>query len=155
MPSALELIHIITPSVLSLPVLGLLPTPRVSAPDLPGVRAVTVKTVTPRRGFILLTLLLLAATCAFEAVVLIVDIVTARYRQPPQHGAPHTLDAWFVASSVAHSLGGLCVYAAAALLAEWRTRWGDRNLVLLALLGFGLEVPNLVLSIIYEVHTGE
>ncbi|RSH84236.1 uncharacterized protein EHS24_005748 [Apiotrichum porosum] len=164
MPTALELIHIITPSVLALPVLALLPSPAPSPPALPGVRAVTVKTVTPRRGFILLTLVLLAATCAIEAVILIIEILTAKLRSSPDDdlhfldfysSSSHGLSAWFVAASAVHSFGGLCIYSGAAILSEWRTRWGDKNLVLLAVLAFGLEVPNLVLSVVREVHAAD
>lgn len=148
MPTALELIHLITPAVLSLPVLSLLPAPRAAPPEPEGIRAVTIKTVTPRRGWILLVLLALAATSAAEAVVLSADLLTANAR-----GVSHS--SWYIYTSAAHAIGGLTIYFLTAIVAEWRTRWGDKAIVLLALLAFGLEVPNLVLSVIAEVHSGE
>jgi ATP-binding cassette subfamily B (MDR/TAP) protein 6 len=149
MPPALEILQVITPSILSLPLLSLALPSRAAPAELPGIRAITVKTVTPRRGFILLTLVLLAATCAAEALILISDILTARYRDPSNR---HSHSAWYVAAGAAHSIGGLCVYSLAAIFAEYRLRWGDKSLVLLALAAFGLEVPNLVLAVIREVH---
>ncbi|KAL1409516.1 ATP-binding cassette-type vacuolar membrane transporter Hmt1 [Vanrija albida] len=146
MPTALQLIHIITPAVLALPVLSLIPAPAAPPPEPDGIRAVTIKTVTPRRGWILLVLLALAATSAAEAAVLTADLLTANAR-----GVSHS--DWYIYSSAAHALGGLTVYFLAAIIAEWRTRWGDKAIVLLALLAFGLEVPNLVLSVIQEVHS--
>jgi len=153
MPTALELIQVITPSVLSLPVLALALPPAGAPAELPGIRAITVKTVTPRRGFILLCLVLLAATCAAETLVLIADVLSARYRDP--EGGRHSHSAWFVAASAAHALGGLCIYSLAAIFAEFRLRWGDKMLVLLSVVAWGLEVPYLVLSVIREVHVGE
>lgn len=90
----------------------------------------------------------LASTSAMEAAVLIADLITAHRR-----GVAHSQ--WFVLTRVAHSLGGLCVWFLAAIFAEWRTRWGDRALILLAFLAFGLEIPNLVLTVIQEVHARE
>jgi ATP-binding cassette subfamily B (MDR/TAP) protein 6 len=152
MPTALQLIEVITPSVLSLFTALLAAPPRPAPPELPGIRAITVRTVMPRRRWILLALVVLAATCASEAVLLIVDLITARYRDPAEQ---HGRSPWFVAAGGAHALGGLAVYSLAAIFAEYRLRWGDKTLVALALTAWGLEVPYLVLSVIREVHAGE
>lgn len=146
MPPALELLYVVAPCVLSLPVLALA-LPAASAPvDLPGIRAVTVKTVTPRRGFIILTLATLALTYALEVVILIADLICLK---------PHEHTRWYINAAATHALAGFSVYALAAIFAEWRMRWGSKWLVLLALIGFGFDVPTLVLQVIREVHAGE
>lgn len=151
MPTALELLYVIAPCVLSLPVLALAFPPASPPSDIPGIRAVTVKTVTPRRTFIILTLCALAVTHTLEAALLIVDLVFTPLRDKPGHS--HST--WFITSAAVHALGGLCCYALAAILAEWRMRWGSRALVLLALVAFGFEVPTLVLSVLREMHSRE
>lgn len=149
MPSALEIIQALTPLVLGLGDVLLALPGRPVPREIPGIRAVTIKTVTPRRGLTILALVILAATSAAETLLLVMDIVTAQYR------APHAHSWTWVATSALHGLGGFVVWGLAAILAEYRTRWGDKSLVLLALTAFGLDVPYLILTIIREVHSGE
>lgn len=150
MPTALEILHVITPCITLLPALALSFPPRAADPPPEGVRAITVKTVTPRRSLILTILCFLATTYFAEGVVLTLDVLTAPYRD---HPAKHSN--WWFASTAWFVTGGLCSYALAATCAEWRMRWGSRWIVLLALLGFGLEVPNLVLSVKREIGIRE
>ncbi|BEJ13293.1 hypothetical protein CspHIS471_0304670 [Cutaneotrichosporon sp. HIS471] len=144
MPPALELLYTIAPCVLALPVLALA-LPAAPAPaEIPGIRAVTIKTITPRRTFITLTLGAIALTYALGATLLVVDLILKH-----EHGA------WFIGAAAGHVLGGFADYSLTAILAEWRGRWGSRWLVLLALLGFGFDVPILVLQVIREIHAGD
>lgn len=150
MPHALEILHVVTPCVTLLPAIALAFPPRAPPAPPDGVRAITVKTVTPRRSLILTVLCFLAVTFFAEGVVLTLDLLTAPYRP---HAGQHAR--WWVLSSAWWVVGGLSSYALAALCAEWRMRWGDAWLVLLALLGFALEVPNLVLSVRREIGIRE
>ncbi|KAL7419651.1 ATP-binding cassette-type vacuolar membrane transporter Hmt1 [Cryptotrichosporon argae] len=144
-PSILALLHLATPVLLVLPVLSLLPAPAPASPELPGIRPITIRTVTPRRGLVLLVLVLLAATYALDGLATIVDVATARAR-----GAhPARLN---VVAQVVLALGGVAVYGGAAVLAEWRTRWGDKALVVLAALALAAEVPTFVYTVLVEVH---
>lgn len=149
MPPALCILQIITPAITLLPTLPLC-RPIPEAQSLPGIRAVTIKTVTPRRSFILTTLVALALTHALECADLILDLLATSFRKQP-----HSHSTWVLVAAAVHGLGGVAVYSLTGIFAEWRTRWGDKNLVVLALLAFGLEVPILVLTIVDEVHSCE
>lgn len=150
MPNALEILHVVTPCVTLLPAIALAFPPSVPPAAPEGVRAITVKTVTPRRSLILTVLCFIAVTFFAEGVVLILDLLTSPYRP---HAGEHAR--WWVLSSAWWVVGGLSSYALAALSAEWRLRWGDFWLVILAVLGFGLEIPNLVLSVRREISIRE
>lgn len=150
MPTALDILHVVTPCVTLLPAIALAFPPRAAPAPPDGVRAITVKAVTPRRSLILTVLCFLAVTYFADGVVLTLDLLTAPYRSHPAHHYH-----FWVAASAWAAVGGLCSYALAAVCAEWRMRWGSFWLVVLALVGFGLEIPNLVLSVRREIHIRE
>lgn len=152
MPNALEILHVVTPCVTMLPVIALA-LPSKTPPAQPeGVRAITIKTVTPRRSLVLFALVCLAVTYFAEGVVLTLDLLLAPYKGDKH---PQVHSEWFVYSSAWFVVGGLCTYSLAAIFSEWRMRWGDYWLVVLSLLAFGLEVPNLVLSVKREISIRE
>lgn len=150
MHHALEILHVVTPCVTLLPAIALAFPPATPPAAPEGVRAITVKTVAPRRSLILTVLCFIAVTFFAEGVVLILDLLTSPYRP---HAGEHAR--WWVLSSAWWVVGGLSSYALAALCSEWRLRWGSYWLIVLALLGFGLEVPNLVLSVRREISIRE
>lgn len=138
-------LRLATPLVLAAPVLRLLPPPVEPEAELPGIRPITIRIVTPRRTFILLTLTLLAISATLDAARLITEIATSSARERIMYGLP----LW---SEVVYAFGGLCVWALTAIFIEWRAKWGDRNLVILGVLGILLEVPNLVLAVLRQTH---
>lgn len=138
-------LRLATPLVLSVPVLRLIPAPPEPEAELPGIRPITVRIVTPRRSFILLTLTLLAITSILDAARLITEIATSQARDRIVYGLP----LW---SEVAYAFGGLSVWALTAIFIEWRAKWGDRGLISLGVLGLLLEIPNVVFAVLRQVH---
>jgi hypothetical protein len=143
-----DFLHLITPFLLLIPFLTLLPAPRAPDPELPGIRPITIRTVTPRRSFILLTLVLLTLTGVYDTVLLIVRLATASHR-----GAHY--DAARLAAWVVYALGALVIWGLTTIVVEWRARWGDKALVVMGTLGLVCEIPNLVFKVIMEVHASE
>ncbi|GFZ42756.1 Heavy metal tolerance protein [Saitozyma sp. JCM 24511] len=140
-----DYLHFITPFLLLIPFLTLLPAPRAADPELPGIRPITIRTVTPRRSFILLTLVLLTLTGVYDTILLIVQIATASHR-----GAHY--DAARLAAWVVYALGALVIWGLTTIVVEWRARWGDKALVVMGMLGLVCEIPNLVFKVIMEIH---
>jgi hypothetical protein len=152
MSATITYLHLVATPILFLPVLSLVTPPNEPIPAPPGIRPVTIRRVTPRRGFILTFLILLAITSFLDGVLLIADLLTASSRDGSTYLFQEELG---VASWVVYSVGGLVIWSMAAILAEYRTKWGDRGIVALATLGFCFEIPNLVLTIIAATHAGE
>ena len=152
MSAKLTYLHLVATPVLCLPLLSLLTPPPQPLPAPPGIRPVTIRRVTPRRGFILTFLILLAITSFLDGVLLIADLLTASSRDGMTYLFHGELG---VASWVVYSIGGLVIWSMAAILAEYRTKWGDRGMIALVTLGFCFEIPNLVLTIIAATHAGE
>jgi hypothetical protein len=139
-------LHIITPILLALPLVSLIPRPAAPLEELPGIRPITIQTITPRRSFILSCLSLLAFSSFLDGVVLVIDLLT-----PGEHQLRHTTP--LILLTAAYCIGGLCVWASAAIIAEWRAKWGDRGIVSMGTLGLVLEIPNLVLMVIRETRS--
>lgn len=152
MSSPLSYLHLVTPLLLLLPLLSLFRAPKAPIPEPEGIRPITVRRVTPRRGLILTTLILLAFTSFLDGVLLIVDLLSASSKDGELILVSGRLgvDSW-----VFYSLGGVVVWSMAAILAEYRAKWGDKALVVLATLGLMMEIPNLVLLAILVSHAGE
>lgn len=148
--SALTYLHLLTPFVLSLPVLTLLRPPPKPPTELPGIRPVTIRTVTPRRAFILTLLSLLAVTAFADTAILVADLLTANGRDHSGH-----LEGLGLASGLMYGVGGFLVWALAAIICEWRATWGEKGMVVLGMLGLACEIPNLVLLVLRELHTCE
>ncbi|WWC60172.1 uncharacterized protein I303_102737 [Kwoniella dejecticola CBS 10117] len=145
-------LHYLTPSILLIPlILVLLPKP---APieALPGIRPITVQKITPRRSLISTSLVLLSFTAFADIIIFTVDLLTANSRNDDV--IPDHLKGAQLASQIIYTLGGLVIYGSALSGVWWRDKWQGSGLVLLATLGFGLEVPNLVGLVIREIHTG-
>ena len=147
--SSLVYLRLLYPFLLALPLLTLLPSPSEPPPELPGIRPVTIRTVIPRRAFTLTILSLLALTSFADAAILVADLLTANGRD---HA--HLEGLAFTSGSV-YAIGGFLVWAVAAIVCEWRARWGDRGMLVLGTLGLVCEIPNLVLLTMKEVHTRE
>lgn len=149
MPDGLAIVSLVAPAVELLPILALaLPVHQPIA--LPGVRSITVKTVTPRRSYILSTLCALALSHALDTAALILDLVGTPFRSEP-----HSHTAKFITAVASYGIGGVVVFSLAAILSEWRAKWGDKSLVVLAVLALGFEVPVLVMTIMRQVHSGK
>ena len=148
----LPLIHIFTPLLLVFPVLTLFPKSKEPILDVPGLRPVTIRRVIPRRFLILTVLILLALTSFLDAVLLVVDLLTASSRdgQLVLAGNKLGVDAWVV-----YSVGGVIIWGLTAIIAEYRGRWGDKSIVVLATLAFVCEIPNLVYLAIAITHSGK
>lgn len=144
----LDHLHLATPILLVLPFLTLLPAPSEEQPELPGVRPITIRTVTPRRSFTLLTICLLAFTSVLDAALLVARIALA----PDGDAAPHGLP---LVAEAAYAFGELFIWGLTAIVIEWRARWGDQALLVMAVLGLICEIPNLVYLALKEVHSGE
>lgn len=147
--SPLPYIHIFTPLLLIIPVLTLLPKPKDSLPDVPGLRPITIRRVIPRRFLILTILIALAFTSFLDATLLVIDLLTSSARDGELYlvGNKLGLDAWVV-----YSVGGVIVWSLTAIIAEYRGRWGDKSIVVLATLAFVFEIPNLVHLAIAVAH---
>ena len=141
-------LHLLSPFLLSIPLLTLFPSPPQSQDELPGIRPITIRTVTPRRAFILTVLSSLAVTSFADAAVLVGDLLTAKGRGDIGH-----LEGLSLASEVVYAVGGFLIWALAAVVCEWRARWGDVGVSVLSILGLICEIPNLVLLVVREVHT--
>lgn len=138
----LTYLHLLTPPLLALPLLSLIPSPPNPPEELPGIRPITIRTVTPRRGLIITTLCLLAFTSFLDVAWLVVNLLTA---DGPSQMELHGLA---LASEFVYAVGGFLIWGIVAIVVEWRARWGDRGVVILAVLGFVLDVPNMVLSVL-------
>lgn len=141
----LTYLHLVCTPLLLLPFLTLVPAAKPPPPELPGIRPITVRRITPRRGFILTLLVLLALTSFLDGVLLVVDLLTA-----PSRGNQSYLFAGELAFSawVVYAVGGLVLWSLTALVVEYRAKWGDKGVVVLATWAFLFEVPNLVFSVI-------
>jgi hypothetical protein len=147
MLDALTNVHLWTNPILCLPLLQLARVPRAPIPEPAGVRPIKVLVITPRRGLILTVLISLAFAYFLDATILVVDLLTSPYREITWENIE--LTSWIV-----YSFGGFLVWSLAAILSEWRTKWGDGSLALLGALGFIGEVANLPLLIKRETHYG-
>ncbi|CAD6564887.1 MAG: hypothetical protein TREMPRED_000382, partial [Tremellales sp. Tagirdzhanova-0007] len=145
---ALIYLHLLTPFLLSIPLLTLLPPPPSLPDELPGIRPITIRIVKPRRAFILTGLSFLAVTSFADAAVLVGDLLTAKGRGDIGH-----LEGLSLVSALVYAVGGFLIWALAAVICEWRARWGDAGVSVLGMLGLLCEIPNLVLLVSREVHT--
>lgn len=150
MVSALTVLHLITNPILALPLVQLARPPSPPAEDeLPGIRPIKVRVITPRRGLILTLLTAVAFTSVLDAAILVVDLLSG----------PHHPIEWYedlkLVSWVVYTFGGFLVWALAAILAEWRTKWGDKAMAVMAAVGLVLEITNLPFLVIREIHTGQ
>ena len=134
MSDPLIYLHLVTPCLLATPLFFLLPQPPPTPEELPGVRPITIRTVTPRRAFILALLSLLAISSFADTTILVVDLLTANYRGEVDH-----LEGLSLASGLVYAVGGFLVWALAAILCEWRARWGDKGVLVLGSLGMVCE----------------
>ncbi|WVR03950.1 hypothetical protein IAU60_000949 [Kwoniella sp. DSM 27419] len=147
----LTYLHYLTPVILLLPlafVLRPLPPP---PPPLPGIRPITVKTVTPRRSLISTCLLVLTIASFGDIAILVADLLTARARHG-QDIPPHLVGG-ALGGEVIYSIGGLVIWGVTLSGAWWRDRWGGKSLAWLAVLALICEIPNLVGLVRIETHT--
>ena len=149
MPSSLTVLHLVTYPILLLPLIGLSRAPGESQDELPGIRPIKVRVITPRRGLVLTLLCALAFTSVLDASNFVVDLLS---------GPHHTVE-WYedidLVSWVVYTLGGFVVWSLAAILAEWRTKWGDKSVSAMGAFAFMFEIANLVLLVHREMYTGE
>lgn len=149
MPSSLTVLHLVTYPVLLIPLLALSRAPGHSSDELPGIRPIKVRVITPRRGLVLTLLCALAFTSVLDATILVVDLLS---------GPQHTIE-WYedidLVSWVVYTFGGFVVWSLAAILAEWRTKWGDKSVSAMGAFAFVFEVANLALLVLREIHTSE
>lgn len=139
--------HLLTPILLTVPLLTLLAQPAPTPDELPGIRPITIRTVTPRRAFILALLYLLAVTSFADAAILVADLLTANGRDYAH------LMGLSLASGFVYAVGGFLVWSLAAIVCEWRAKWGDKGVLALGTFGLLCEIPNLVLLVRMEIHT--
>lgn len=149
MVSSLTVLHLVTNPVLLLPLISLGRPPRTAREELPGIRPIKVQVITPRRGLILTILCALAFTSVLDTAIFVVDLLSGPYRAIEWY-EDTTLVSWVV-----YTFGGFLVWSLAAILAEWRTKWGDSSLAVMGALGFVLEVANLPLLVMRETHSRE
>lgn len=148
MASGLEILHIVAPFILLLPLLHLTSAPKTPSAELPGIRAIKIRIITPRRGLILTLICLLAFTSVLDASIFAADVLISPHQDVPRS----QLD---IVSAIIYALGGFVIWGLTAIVVEWRTKWGDGSLALLAFLAFGLEVANLPMLAVREVHSGK
>ncbi|ORX36321.1 hypothetical protein BD324DRAFT_488296 [Kockovaella imperatae] len=144
----LSIVHLVAPLILLVPLLTLLPPnpPRLDQPE--GVRPITIQRVIPRRGWIISLLVALAATAVLDAAVTVaIFILASKYDQESETRGLE-LVSWLI-----YPIGGLVVWALAAVVSEWRGRWHDRGVIILAVSGFILEIPNFELLVNRVIHT--
>jgi hypothetical protein len=147
--SVLTYLHLFSPLLLTVPLLTLFPAPTSPKAELPGIIPITIRRITPRRGFILTILSLLAFTFVLDTIILIVELATARQGDETVYsGLP-------LAAELLFALGGFVIWGLTAVIAEWRAKWGSGAVVALGTLGLVCEVPILVFTILREIHTGE
>jgi len=148
----LTYIHLLTAPLLLLPVLTLTLPHAEPSSEIPGIRPITIKVITPRRTIILVILGLLALTSLGDVAILIADFLTAHSRDEgsviPSHGVG-------LVSAVVYCAGEFLVWSLAGIVAEWRQRWGDKPVVFLGLAGMVLEVLNLGFLIVALGHSCE
>lgn len=149
MPSSLTILHLVTYPILLLPLLALSRATVHSSDELPGIRPIKVRVITPRRGLVLTILCALAFTSVLDATILVVDLLS---------GPHHTVE-WYedtdLLSWVVYTFGGFVIWSMAAILAEWRTKWGDKSVSAMGAFAFVFEVANLALLVLREINTGE
>jgi len=145
MLAALTNLHLWVNPLLCLPLIQLGRVPRAPIPEPAGIRPIKILVITPRRGLILTVLVGLAFAYFLDATILVVDLLTSPYREITWENTE--LISWIV-----YSFGGFVIWSLAAILSEWRTKWGDGSLALLGALGFVGEIPNLALLIKRETH---
>lgn len=148
MLDALTNLHLWFNPFLCLPLIQLARAPKAPIPEPAGIRPIKILVITPRRGLILTVLVGLAFAYFLDATILVVDLLTSPYREITWENTE--LISWIV-----YSFGGFVVWSLAAILSEWRTKWGDGSLALLGALGFIGEVANLPLLIKREAHYSE
>lgn len=141
----LTILHLVTNPILCLPLLSLVRPAREGQTELDGIRRIKIQIITPRRGVVLNALCALAFTSCLDAAVLVVDLLSSPYRRVIWEDVD-------VVSWVVYSFGGFLVWSLAAILAEWRMKWGDKALSIMGALAFVGEVTNLPLLILKEVH---
>ena len=146
----LPYLHLFTPCLLFIPLLTLLPLPPSPPPEIPGIRPITIRRVTPRRGLILTLLVLLALTSFLDGVVLVVDFLGA-----PSRGEPDEFEGLNLAAWVIYAVGGLVIWSMTAIVTEWRARWDDRGVVMLGTLAIICEIPNMVFLALRTVPAGK
>jgi ABC-type transport system involved in Fe-S cluster assembly fused permease/ATPase subunit len=144
----LTILHLVTNPILCLPLLSLVRPAREGQTELDGIRRIKIQIITPRRGVVLTALCALAFTSCLDAAVLVVDLLSSPYRKVIWGDVD-------VVSWVVYSFGGFLVWSLAAILAEWRMKWGDKALSIMGALAFVGEVTNLPLLILKEVHYGK
>jgi hypothetical protein len=149
MPSSLTILHLVTYPILLIPLIPLARAPGQPRDELPGIRPIKVQVITPRRGLILTLLCALAFTSVLDATILVIDLLS---------GPHHTIE-WYedieLLSWVVYTFGGFVIWSLAAILAEWRTKWGDKSVSAMGAFAFVFEVANLALLVLREIHTGE
>lgn len=149
MVSAVTILHLVTNPVLLLPLISLARPHHQASDALPGIRPIKIQVITPRRGLILTLLCALAFTSVLDAAVFVVDLLSG----------PHRAVEWYedveMLSWVVYTFGGFLVWSLAAILAEWRTKWGSEAVAVMGAVGFVLEVANLPLLVLRETHSGE
>ncbi|WVQ94535.1 hypothetical protein IAU59_001614 [Kwoniella sp. CBS 9459] len=152
MTDALTYLHYLTPLLLAIPLISLYPAKPPPPPPLPGIRPITVETITPRRSVISTSLLLLSLTAFGDTVILVADLLTAKLR----HGdaiPPHLTGA-ALGAEVVYGLAGLVIWGLALAGVWWRNKWDAKALTLLGFLALACETPNLVGLVLREVRTG-
>lgn len=148
MTPAIEILQLVTPLILLLPLLHLTLPPKSPSSEIPGIRAIKIRIITPRRGLVLTLLSALAFTSFLDAVIFVAGALI-----PPHRDAPHTQ--FQLATTIINALGGFLIWGLTAIVVEWRTKWGDGALALLTFLGFGLEIGQLPLVILRAIHSGK
>lgn len=149
MSSALSYLHLVTPIVLLLPLATLLPAPSPPPAEPDGIIPITIRKVTPRRGAIVTTLILLAITSVLDTATLIGTFIARS-----ELAKSHELQGLNLAAWVVYAFGGFLLWSVATLVTEYRARWADKGVVTLAVLALGLEIPNLVLLVVNFKHSG-
>jgi ATP-binding cassette subfamily B (MDR/TAP) protein 6 len=149
---ALTYLHLLAAPLLLLPLISLSPPPKSPPDELPGIRPITIRRVTPRRGFILTFLVLLAFTSFLDGALLVADLLTASSR----NGASYLFKGELAfAGWVVYAVGGLVIWSMTAIITELRAKWGDKGVVVLATWAFLFEIPNFVFLVIAVVHASE
>ncbi|WWC87743.1 uncharacterized protein L201_002635 [Kwoniella dendrophila CBS 6074] len=148
-------LHYATPLFLAIPLtFVLLPKSQKTQDELPGIRPITVKRIIPRKSIISTSILLLSILAFSDILILVSDLLTARYRHDNgNQDIPTYLQGSNLAGEVVFVLGQLLIWGITLSAVWWRDKWQGNSLVLLSLLALGLEIPNLVGLVIREIHT--
>ncbi|OCF30343.1 hypothetical protein I316_08014 [Kwoniella heveanensis BCC8398] len=151
MTAALTYLHYLTPLLLAIPLISLYPPKPPPPPPLPGIRPITIETITPRRSVISTSLFLLALTAFGDIVILVADLLTAKLRHPAD--LPAHLSGAALGAEIVYGLAGLVVWGLALAGVWWRNRWDAKALTMLGFIAIACEIPNLVCLVLREVHT--